>query len=80
MSVEIYKDGVKELCTPEQLGYQLQAGWSLTQDETAPEEPEASEFDRYRALAKDLGIRIHPKSKLETVIKKVEEAASGNKD
>lgn len=87
MSVEIYKDGVKELCTPEQLGYQLQAGWSLTKDEpkkeSKPEEQEQvelSEFDRYRALAKDLGIRIHPNSKLETIIKKVEAAANGDQD
>lgn len=84
MSVVIYKGGVRELCSPEQLGYQLQSGWSLTQDEpkkevSEPEDPEqieVSEFDRYRALAKDLGIRIHPNSKLETIIKKIEASQS----
>ena len=98
MSVEIFKEGVKELCSPEQLGYQLQAGWSLTQDETAPEEPnddkpddyegdiekladstgELSEKDRYLAIAKDLDIKVHHKWKLETLIKKVEEALDGD--
>lgn len=83
MSVVIHKDGVRELCTPEQLVYQLQAGWSLKKDEPKkelksekPEEIDVSEFDRYRALAKDLGIRIHPNSKLETIIKKIEASQS----
>jgi len=91
MAVEIFKDGVKELCTPEQLGYQLQAGYSLTNEpqkldkpnDNEPEEPvddqsELSEKDRYLALAKKLGIKPHHKWKLETLIKKVEAALDGD--
>lgn len=75
MSVVIWKDGKSELCECNYLQHQLSNGYTLEDVEKAEEPQEASEAEvYYRAKAEELGVKIHHKHKLETIIENVEAA------
>lgn len=94
MSVVIYKDGVRELCEPHELTYQLGAGWSLTDgpeeveevietsDEVVEitEEPVEPTDEEIRAVAKELGISKWHIKGIDRLKLEIEDSVDGDQD
>lgn len=79
MAVVIWKDGNRELCTPQELPYQLGDGWSLTEHPESDEEDEAEAEQYIRDRAKELGIKSSHNKKLETLVNEIEALDDSNK-
>lgn len=75
MSVWIFRDGESELCEPDALHYQLNAGWSVTDGE--PEETSDVSEEEYRAMAKELGIKSWHIKNIDKLISEIEELTNG---
>jgi len=70
MSVVIWKDGESELCEPEHLQYQLEAGYSLEEKPVKVKEPD--EDKDIREQAKGLGIKSAHNKKISTLKDEIE--------
>ena len=79
MSVVIWKDGKRELCTAQELPYQLGAGWSLEECPESDEEDEEEAEQYIRDRAKELGIKSSHNKKLETLVNEIEALDDSNK-
>jgi hypothetical protein len=72
MAVKIWKDGESELCEPQYLQYQLDAGYTLIEKPQALEPEEAKNDLDTRAQAKKLGIKSHHNKKISNLEKEIE--------